>query len=93
MGIFCLIILYTLWKKMNIPVVYFSDIATKISQGNLEVEIPHQKSLEKHPLTTSLQRLLCYIKEREKAYQELDKKIHELQKNPLPALEHIEEDR
>lgn len=79
-GTFCLITLYLFWKKIAQSILSFSGIALKISRGELEVDIPQQRSLEMDNFAKNLCRIISYIKECEQGRKHLERSYYDLTK-------------
>lgn len=84
-GVFCLLLLYVFWKKIVGSIIYFSNIVSKISNGQLEIEIPKQKSVEMNSFVRNIHGVISYIKalengreQFEQAYGDLSEKHKEV---------------
>ncbi len=72
MGIFCLILLYFFRKKIIFPITRLSKLAFLISNGNLNIKIPKQNSIEMFNLARGLLLVIKYIRKTELYKQKLE---------------------
>lgn len=71
-GIFCLVLLYFFRKKIILPIINLSNLAFAISNGDLNVKIPRQHSLEMFRLAKGLLLVIRSIRRTERYKQQLE---------------------
>ena len=71
-GIFCLILLYFFRKKIISPITNLSELAYSISNGNCNINIPKQNSIEMSRLAKGLLLVIKYIRRTELYKQKLE---------------------
>jgi|GEM_PF-5545492 len=84
-GLVCLIVIFSLWKKILESILYFSEVVFKISQGELEVAIPPQKSIQMNYFAKHLHQVISYIKNLEQSRNHLERSYHDLNKKHAEA--------